>query len=181
MKIPVNVDEYGSVYVVPKIGGALSGGVMVEVADDFDFTKLHLYHLLDNQLIFDAQAAEAEEQQAAQELREAQQIQLKTINDILVESLLRMLYAQSADELLAALAELRAEYERILAERDNLIAALGGVLDWKPAELTAVGWQGYAKGNKVRHSGKVWECLVDNNTWEPGAAGTETVWLEVEG
>ena len=180
MQIPVNVDEFGAVYVVPKTGGALAGGIMVEVPDDFDFTKLHLYHLVDNQLIFDTQAAEAEAAEAAQELRESQQTQLKTINDVLTEALIRMLYAQSVDALLEALADLREEYEAILAERDGLIAALGGILDWKPAEMSAEGWQGYAQGTKVRHKGKVWESLVDNNTWEPGTTGTETVWQEVE-
>ncbi len=28
-------------------------------------------------------------------------------------------------------------------------------------------------------NGKVWESLVANNVWEPGAVGTETVWREV--
>ena len=31
----------------------------------------------------------------------------------------------------------------------------------------------------MRHNGKVWESLVDNNVWEPGAQGTETVWREI--
>ena len=38
---------------------------------------------------------------------------------------------------------------------------------------------GYAKGDKVVHNGKVWESLVDNNVWEPGAVGTEALWAEV--
>ena len=37
----------------------------------------------------------------------------------------------------------------------------------------------YPKGAVVRHNGKVWESLVANNVWEPGAVGTETVWREV--
>lgn len=37
---------------------------------------------------------------------------------------------------------------------------------------------GYAKGDKVRHKEKVWESLVDNNVWEPGAVGAESVWKE---
>lgn len=37
----------------------------------------------------------------------------------------------------------------------------------------------YAKGDKVKHNGKVWESDVDANVWEPGAAGTETLWHEV--
>lgn len=38
---------------------------------------------------------------------------------------------------------------------------------------------GYSKGDKVTHNGKTWESLADNNVWEPGAAGTESLWKEV--
>jgi len=31
--------------------------------------------------------------------------------------------------------------------------------------------QSYAKGVRVTHKGKTWESQVDNNVWEPGAAG----------
>lgn len=37
----------------------------------------------------------------------------------------------------------------------------------------------YQLGARVKHNGKVWESLVANNVWEPGAVGTETVWREV--
>jgi hypothetical protein len=37
----------------------------------------------------------------------------------------------------------------------------------------------YRKGDQVRHTGKVWESLVDANVWEPGAPGTETLWKEI--
>lgn len=33
----------------------------------------------------------------------------------------------------------------------------------------------YAKGDKVKHNGKVWVSDIDNNTWEPGVYG----WSEV--
>ena len=37
----------------------------------------------------------------------------------------------------------------------------------------------YAKGAKVTHSGKTWISMVDNNVWEPGAAGLyESIWKE---
>lgn len=39
---------------------------------------------------------------------------------------------------------------------------------------------GYAKGDKVTHNGKTWESLVNNNVWEPGVIGTESVWKEVK-
>lgn len=38
---------------------------------------------------------------------------------------------------------------------------------------------GYSIGDKVKHNGKTWESLVDNNVWEPGAVGTEALWEEV--
>lgn len=34
----------------------------------------------------------------------------------------------------------------------------------------------YMMGDKVRHNGKVWISLIDNNVWEPGVYG----WNEVE-
>lgn len=37
----------------------------------------------------------------------------------------------------------------------------------------------YMKGDRVTHNGKTWESLVDNNVWEPGAVGTESLWAEV--
>ena len=36
----------------------------------------------------------------------------------------------------------------------------------------------YAKGAKVSHNDKHWISDVDNNVWEPGAVGTETLWHE---
>ena len=32
---------------------------------------------------------------------------------------------------------------------------------------------------QVTHNGKTWESLADNNVWEPGAIGTESLWKEV--
>lgn len=36
----------------------------------------------------------------------------------------------------------------------------------------------YAKGAKCSHGGKHWISNVDGNVWEPGAVGTEALWLE---
>lgn len=38
----------------------------------------------------------------------------------------------------------------------------------------------YMKGDKVTHGGKVWVSSVNNNVWEPGATGTESLWTEVK-
>lgn len=51
----------------------------------------------------------------------------------------------------------------------------GEILQWEQPGST----NGYAQGDKVTHGGKTWESLVNNNVWEPGAPGTETVWKEI--
>lgn len=41
-------------------------------------------------------------------------------------------------------------------------------------------FDGYEKGQKVKHGGKTWESTFDGlNVWEPGAVGTESLWREV--
>lgn len=37
----------------------------------------------------------------------------------------------------------------------------------------------YMDGDQVTHNGKTWESQIDNNTWEPGIVGTESLWVEV--
>ena len=38
----------------------------------------------------------------------------------------------------------------------------------------------YAKDVQVTHGGKTWISMVDNNVWEPGAAGVyDNIWKEV--
>lgn len=40
--------------------------------------------------------------------------------------------------------------------------------------------QSYAKDVRVTHGGKTWISMVDNNVWEPGAAGVyDNIWKEV--
>ena len=58
-----------------------------------------------------------------------------------------------------------------------LIPDPGVIPEWKQPEST----NGYAKGDKVTHNGKTWESQVDNNVWEPGVGGTESLWFEVTG
>lgn len=47
--------------------------------------------------------------------------------------------------------------------------------EWEQPEST----NGYSVGDRVTHNEKTWESLVDNNVWEPGAVGTESLWQEV--
>lgn len=44
--------------------------------------------------------------------------------------------------------------------------------EWEQPDST----NGYMTGDKITHNGITYESLVDNNVWEPGATGTETVW-----
>lgn len=48
--------------------------------------------------------------------------------------------------------------------------------EWEQPDST----NGYMTGDKVIHGGVTYESLVDNNVWEPGTAGTETLWKEME-
>ena len=49
------------------------------------------------------------------------------------------------------------------------------VPEWEQPDST----NPYMKGDKVKHNGKVWLSLVDNNVWEPGVTGTAALWQEV--
>lgn len=51
----------------------------------------------------------------------------------------------------------------------------GGIPDWVQPTST----NPYMKGDKVKHNDKKWQSLIDNNVWEPGAVGTETLWQEI--
>lgn len=49
-----------------------------------------------------------------------------------------------------------------------------------PAWVQPVGSTGlYMTGDKVKHNGLTWESLIDNNSWEPGAVGTESLWKQI--
>ena len=56
-----------------------------------------------------------------------------------------------------------------------LTADDGTILAWQQPDST----NAYAKGDKVTHNGKTWESMTDGNVWEPGAVGTEALWVEV--
>lgn len=48
----------------------------------------------------------------------------------------------------------------------------GEVPDWEPGS--------WALGVKVRHNGRIYQSMVDNNTWEPGSPGVyDNIWMEV--
>ena len=47
--------------------------------------------------------------------------------------------------------------------------------DWEQPDST----NAYMIGDRVRHYDRIWESLINNNVWEPGVLGTETLWTEV--
>ena len=49
------------------------------------------------------------------------------------------------------------------------------VPEWEQPDST----NPYMKGDKVKHNGKVWVSLIDNNVWEPGVTGTAALSQEV--
>ena len=55
-----------------------------------------------------------------------------------------------------------------------LTSETGEILEWVQPDST----NGYMTGDKVMHNGSTWMSLVDNNVWEPGAVGTESLWEE---
>lgn len=56
-----------------------------------------------------------------------------------------------------------------------LIIDTAVIPEWEQPNST----NGYMMGDKVNHNGKTYLSLVNNNVWEPGAVGSETVWEEV--
>lgn len=46
------------------------------------------------------------------------------------------------------------------------------IYEWQQPDST----NGYSLGSKVRHKGYVWVSQIDNNVWEPGTVGTESLW-----
>lgn len=60
-------------------------------------------------------------------------------------------------------------FAKVLIPDENVIP------EWEQPDST----NPYMNGDKVIHNDKTWESLVDNNVWEPGAIGTETLWAEV--
>lgn len=60
-------------------------------------------------------------------------------------------------------------FAKVLVEDPNVIT------EWVQPDST----NGYSVGDKVTRNGVTYESLVDNNVWEPGATGTESLWKVV--
>jgi hypothetical protein len=60
-------------------------------------------------------------------------------------------------------------FAKVLIENPNVIP------EWEQPDST----NPYQKGDKVIHNGITYESLVAGNVWEPGAVGTESLWVAV--
>ena len=60
-------------------------------------------------------------------------------------------------------------YAKVLIPDGNVIP------EWEQPDST----NPYMTGDVVAHNGLTWVSLVDNNVWEPGAVGTESLWEQV--
>ena len=58
-------------------------------------------------------------------------------------------------------------WAKVLIPNPNIIPK------WEQPEST----NPYMKGDKVIYNGIIYESIVDNNIWEPGVVGTETLWV----
>ena len=61
-------------------------------------------------------------------------------------------------------------FARVLIVDENVIP------EWVQPDST----NPYMKSNRVTHNGITYESLIDNNVWEPGVIGTESLWAVVE-
>lgn len=90
--------------------------------------------------------------------------------------------------MLKKLSERMDGFERRLAALETVGEDIGEtVAPTTPVEYEAwTPWDGisdkYRQGDVVTHVGKVWESVYSGqNVWEPGAPGTEAMWVEVSG
>lgn len=56
-----------------------------------------------------------------------------------------------------------------------LIPETSVIPEWTQPDST----NAYSIGDKVSRNGKTWESVVDNNVWEPGVVGAESLWKEI--
>ena len=89
--------------------------------------------------------------------------------------------------MLKKLSERMDGFERRLAALETVGGDSGETVDPDaPAEIEAwTPWDGisdkYRQGAVVSHVGKVWESVfAGQNVWEPGAPGTEAMWVEIK-
>lgn len=84
-------------------------------------------------------------------------------------------------ETLKLIQSLAAEIEALKTR----VQALEGTEEETPSYPAWKPWDGiskdYQSGAVISHNGKLWESVfAGQNVWEPGTAGTETLWVEAD-
>lgn len=171
--------------------------------NDFDFSKQDQYVIKDGELILDPPPKSEEEIEVEKEAKRRTQLETaallfvrtnaSTLSD--AEALNVSLLFETWDELdhfvEGHIYQYSDDIYRCLQDHDKQeswtpdqahslwvrVRPEGEILEWEPAQPGVN--EPYKKGDKVTHNGKTWESLVDNNVWEPGAVGSETLWKEV--
>lgn len=166
MKVYVRTDVYG-VEIVSK-----ENGTLIEIDDDFDFTKLHLYDFDGTSLVYNESRANEERQMEEADRAAELESEIKASDTPLVDILLEIIKATTVDELLETLEAARKSYKDTIEAREALKKQLYGVPEWiQPTGAH----DAYSIGAEVTHGGKVWVSDVGGNVWEPGVYG----WTEV--
>lgn len=171
--------------------------------DDFDFSKQDQYVIKDNELILDPPPKSEEEIEAEKEAKRRTQLETATLLFVRTnastlsdeEALNVSLLFETWDELdhfvEGHIYQYGDDIYRCLQDHDKQeswtpdqahslwvrVRPEGEILEWEPVQPGIN--EPYKKGDKVTHNGKTWESLIDNNVWEPGAVGSETLWKEV--
>lgn len=178
------------------------GSTVVTVDEPLDFDRLEGYRLdSSDHLIFDDTKYRVHMAHTAlDQAKEDAEIQLgQTMKDHLLDSVtdeeavkMTVLYPEWSPAEVNYVPGTRLQYE------DQLYKVLQSHLSqpaWNPKQAvslfarvlgeTVEEWQQpdstnpYMAGQRVIRNGKTYESLTNNNVWEPGAEGTETVWAEL--
>lgn len=170
---------------------------------DFDFLKQKQYIIKDNELILDPPSPTPEQIEAEKETKRRTQLETATLLFVRTNaSSLSDEEALNVSLLFETWDDLDQFVEgHIYQYSDNIYRCLqthekqdswtpdqahslwvqvrleGEIPEWEQVQPGVN--EPYSKGDKVTHNGKTWESLIDNNVWEPGAIGSETLWKEV--
>ena len=166
----------------PEMGIAL----LVPIPSEDDYPAGKVYR--DGKFVFPEMVLDADQKAARVMFRALAQTDVITADDALENAGMFPLWAERIGTIVVTGEYLRHDDGLYRVKQDHSIqahyppststAALyskvtmpGEIPDWSPGS--------WAKDVKVKHKGKIWLSMVDNNTWEPGAAGVyENIWKE---
>lgn len=202
----IATDETGRIGASTPHEQYAKGMEQFDFPEDFDFAKQNEYRIVDGQLVHDPPPPHVDFEAEREELKRRQMdtaamlfVRMTDLDDATAYSVseLHEEWAAKGEDGRAIRYEKddRRLYDgrlwRCLQPHDSqegwnpaaapslwaeiLPGQQGEVGEWKQPEST----NPYMKGDRVTHKGKTWESTIDNNVWEPGAAGTGGVWIEL--